>query len=447
MSTANPEYASMCFVIMPFGKKPVGKIKRFWLLWRDRTVDFDRIYREVFAPAIEATPLPEGGHLVPFRTDMDPASANIDVLMFRGIVYARLVLSDITGLNPNVFYELGVRHHSNESGTAIFRHADGPVPFDISHIKAVPYEYQPEIEAKRAREMITRVLTASLRQNLITSPIQLTLQDQLNQQPAVEHALKDAEDKIRALDPEAALANYQEAQRLAPGNALIHFKAGLLHKYLGHWLEARDEFAEAVRLLPEYAEAYRELGIAQNKLLKSDSPANSTTGEDALRRAIELNPHDFDAHASLGGVLRRRGRLIEALEQYGYATESSERHPYPLLNELKLRAALNGRLDLTEERKFDLARAARFRMAQIHNPTPLDSPWCFFDLSEIRLYLGSREEFLQYLEEGLLQPSTRAWQAKSHRETLEQLARGGYNPLGLAEGIERLRLAEARLPQ
>src|SRR5262249_48955312 len=158
--------------------------------------------------------------------------ANIDVVMFRGIVYARMVLSDITGLNPNVFYELGVRHHSNESGTAIFRQAEGPVPFDISHIKAVPYEYQPEAEAELARKMITRVLTESLRQNLITSPIQMTLRDQLNQQPAVEHALKDAEDKIRALDPEGALAKYQEAQRLAPGNALMHFKAGLLQKYL-----------------------------------------------------------------------------------------------------------------------------------------------------------------------------------------------------------------------
>jgi tetratricopeptide (TPR) repeat protein len=446
MNPTNPDYASMCFVIMPFGSKPVGKAKRFWLFWRDRVVDFDRIYREVFAPAIEATPLPEGGHLAPYRTDMNPASANIDVVMFRGIVYARMVLSDITGLNPNVFYELGVRHHSNEWGTAIFRQADGPVPFDISHIKAVPYEYQPEAVAEQSRRMITRVLTESLRQNLITSPVQVTLRDQRNQRPDVEAALKDAEDRIRAMDPEGAVAKYQEALRLAPGNPLIHFKAGLLHKYKGRWAAARDEFAEALRLLPEYAEAHRELGIAQNRLLKPDSPAGTPTGEDALRRAIELNPRDFDAHASLGGLLRRQGRLKEALEQYERATEISERHPYPLLNEVKLRAALHGRLDLTEERKFDLARAARFRLAQINNPTPLDSPWCFFDLSEIRLYLGSGEDFLKYLEEGLLQPNTRAWQAKTHRESLELLAQGGYNPPGLTEGIRKLRLAEARLP-
>ena len=38
--------------------------------------------------------------------------------MFRGIEYARIVLSDITGLNANVFYELGVRHHSKPTGTA-----------------------------------------------------------------------------------------------------------------------------------------------------------------------------------------------------------------------------------------------------------------------------------------------------------------------------------------
>jgi hypothetical protein len=133
VSTNDMNYTTMCFVIMPFGKKPVGKKKLIGLIpWGDRMVDFDAIYREIFQPAIEATPLPEGGKLVPLRTDMNPAAADIDVLMFRGIVFARMVLSDITSLNPNVFYELGVRHQSNETGTAIFRQTDGPVHDNVT---------------------------------------------------------------------------------------------------------------------------------------------------------------------------------------------------------------------------------------------------------------------------------------------------------------------------
>src|SRR4051794_12631170 len=48
--TTEIDYSRSCFVIMPFGTKPVG----------DKMVDFDFIYREVFLPAIEATPLGEG---------------------------------------------------------------------------------------------------------------------------------------------------------------------------------------------------------------------------------------------------------------------------------------------------------------------------------------------------------------------------------------------------
>jgi hypothetical protein len=54
-------YSNICFVIMPFGKKPVG----------DRKVDFDKLYDNIFFPAISAVSLPEGGNLEPRRTDKD----------------------------------------------------------------------------------------------------------------------------------------------------------------------------------------------------------------------------------------------------------------------------------------------------------------------------------------------------------------------------------------
>jgi tetratricopeptide (TPR) repeat protein len=429
MSGNGDKYDSMCFVIMPFGKKPAGP--------GGKEVDFDRVYNDIFAPAIAATPLPhpESGFLIPYRTDMNPAAAVIDVEMFRGIAYSRMVLCDISGLNANVFYELGVRHHSHESGTAIFRQADSPIPFDINHIKAVPYEYEPADNAKRSREVITRVLTESLKQNLIDSPIQMTLREQ-RRKPDLEELLRAAEDHIRAKDWDGAIRKYEQALQHFPQSPLIRFKVGLLHKYRGRWSDARDNFLEATKLQGGFAEAYRELGIAENKL----------TGEESLRRAVTLNPNDFDAHASLGGVLKRLGRLQDALAEYTLATQVSEGHPYPLLNELKLQAATSGRMDLSESVKFKLGRAERFRRSQADNPEPLDSPWCFFDLSEIRLYLGSKDDFLKYLEEGLLQPSTRGWQAKTHRESLEFLRGAGYDPPGLNEGLDKLRVAEANLP-
>lgn len=48
---------ALCFVLMPFGRKPAGK----------RTVDFDAIYAEIIHPAVCAA------RLEPLRTDEEPA--------------------------------------------------------------------------------------------------------------------------------------------------------------------------------------------------------------------------------------------------------------------------------------------------------------------------------------------------------------------------------------
>jgi hypothetical protein len=68
------DYRNICFVIMPFGKKPVG----------DHHVDFDKIYDEIFLPAIEAVtlPAPEEGPLLARRTDKDFFSGDISHEMF-----------------------------------------------------------------------------------------------------------------------------------------------------------------------------------------------------------------------------------------------------------------------------------------------------------------------------------------------------------------------------
>src|SRR4051812_47599987 len=116
MADATMDYNKICFVIMPFGKKPVG----------DQMVDFDALYADIFVPAIAAVDLPEGGKLDPRRTDKDFYAGDIKLEMFQYLEYSRFALADISGLNFNVAYELGARHRAREAGTAIFRQARSP---------------------------------------------------------------------------------------------------------------------------------------------------------------------------------------------------------------------------------------------------------------------------------------------------------------------------------
>jgi tetratricopeptide (TPR) repeat protein len=428
-------YDRICFVIMPFGKKEVIDENG-----QRRTVDFDPIYQNIFEPAIRDAklPAPETGVLEPRRTDQDFFSGDISQEMFDYLEYSRMALTDITGLNPNVFYELGVRHRARQSGTTIFRQVAAKIPFDINQIKAFPYDYEPEVQALDSRALITRVLTESLAQNRIDSPVQRALAVQHTQRPQIQVDLRAAENALRVGDRPRAIAAYRQALGGDPGNNLLYMRLGLLLKDDGRWQDALEQFDKAIAAAAAYAEAYREKGIAENKLYqKAGRPAGMPNGIEALKKAVELNPDDYDAHASLAGALKREGRLADALAEYERATEVSRGHSYPLLNALKLKAQLDGKLEIDAKRRFLLKRAERSLRAQVSSDPPYDPPWSFFDLSEIRLYDGDKNEFLSYVSRGI-EYATHAWQLNTFRDSLKLLPAAGIDLPGLSEAIALL---------
>src|SRR5262245_20215861 len=98
------------FVVMPFGTKDVPKKPRIESMAdadkedKPLKVDFDAVYQKLFNPALEAA------GLQPFRADDEKAAGDILKDMFAELVTADFVLADISILNANVFYELGIRH-------------------------------------------------------------------------------------------------------------------------------------------------------------------------------------------------------------------------------------------------------------------------------------------------------------------------------------------------
>jgi Flp pilus assembly protein TadD len=423
------DYSKVCFVIMPFGKKPVG----------DQTVDFAKLYDDIFVPAISAVSLPEGGKLEPRRTDKDFFTGDIKFEMFQYLEYSRFALADISGLNFNVAYELGARHRAREHGTAIFRQIQFAPPFDISSIKAFPYEFEPANKAAEARELITRVLTESLVQNRLDSPVRLALGAQLAS-GKIDEMLAQAENEIRRPNWTGAMETYRQAIKIDPNNPLARMKLGILCRDREIWDEALEQFSHATAVSPSYGEAWREKGIVENKIAQQAKEAIDTDpapGESSLRRAIELNNKDFDAFASLGGVFKRAKRFSQALAAYEQSYKVSGGHPYPLLNALKLRVQVNGRLALSGPDKLALARAERVREGQSQQSPPFDKPWCFFDLAEIKLYRGDPKAFLDMATKGFEQTDAN-WQGKTFIDSLRLLLPATDELPGLKEGLTEL---------
>lgn len=122
--------ARTCFVVMAIGAQSVG----------GKTVEAAQLkatYEKLIKPALlEVDPA-----LEVIRADEVAAQGTVTTDILTRLMHSDLVLVDVTYPNPNVFYELGIRH-ACRSGTIIVRNkaADGAAPFDIGHQRYISYE-------------------------------------------------------------------------------------------------------------------------------------------------------------------------------------------------------------------------------------------------------------------------------------------------------------------
>ena len=129
---------SCCFVDMPFGKKtdPKSGIE----------VDFNQIYTEAIKPAVESA------GLECIRGDNERGGGIIHTAMFARLLLSEFVVVDLTMGNPNVFYELGVRHTARPYSTIPIFATISELPFDVSLVRAIPYDLENGRISSQAKE-------------------------------------------------------------------------------------------------------------------------------------------------------------------------------------------------------------------------------------------------------------------------------------------------------
>jgi len=118
----------IAFVAMPFRNKQTGLQPG----QGPESVDFDALWEQAVKPALIAI------DYIPLRADEQTGSVIIKD-MLEALVFADLVLADISIANGNVYYEAGIRHAARESG-CILINADWARPlFDLKQITQVRY--------------------------------------------------------------------------------------------------------------------------------------------------------------------------------------------------------------------------------------------------------------------------------------------------------------------
>lgn len=126
-----PTQRDTCFTIMPFGG------------W------FDDYYDSIFQPAIDAA------GLTPKRADdlYRPSTIVNDIWTYTKS--AKIVLADLTGKNPNVFYELGLAH-ALAKPVVLVAESMNDVPFDLRALRIIEYDKNEPRWGDSLRDKVTQ---------------------------------------------------------------------------------------------------------------------------------------------------------------------------------------------------------------------------------------------------------------------------------------------------
>jgi O-acetyl-ADP-ribose deacetylase (regulator of RNase III) len=144
------------FVIMPFGEK------------KDldgNPINFDKIYTDFIKDAVAEL----GIECV--RCDEIAETGWIHSKMFKHILEADVAVVDITSLNPNVFYELGIRHALNKNVTLLIRKAGTPTPFNIQGFQILEYNPENVDNITNAKKKIGEFIKNGLASKGVDSPV------------------------------------------------------------------------------------------------------------------------------------------------------------------------------------------------------------------------------------------------------------------------------------
>lgn len=165
-----------CFVIIGFGKKTS------YANGKARVLDLDQTYSLLLKPVFDSL------NIDCYRAIDKNLNASIDKVMLQEIKNADIAIADISTLNANVMWELGVRHSLKPNHTIMICEKEQmtSIPFDINHFVVHQYTHSeegiPYMEVERFRTVLSNLVKGLLEQNppLTDSPVFTFLENELS---------------------------------------------------------------------------------------------------------------------------------------------------------------------------------------------------------------------------------------------------------------------------
>ncbi|MFD9702867.1 tetratricopeptide repeat-containing protein [Lentzea sp. NPDC059081] len=381
-------------------------------------------------------------------------SGAIHPSMFAEARNAEVYIADLTGANPNVYLELGVRWALRDNVTVLVcQDTAQDMKFNVANVRAIPYSKDPS-ELQEALETIAEVITTGLRLAHVDSPVREHVDtievrradlDALHRQIA---ELKSARGDDLFTAAMKSTAHHRadllrQVIKVNPGRADAFGELGKELTRAGKEPEAIEMLEQAIRIDRGQAEWWRELGVAQSRHGDLDSAAKS------LQEAVNLNGQDSEAYAILGGVHRRRARrtdhqvenLRQARDAYWEASQIDKHALYPLTNVRRLDVLLAR--DDTTARKAALEEFRNLRQLAEYVTRTEPEAWGLLDYAETLAFSGDAAAAVEAARAGLgdFADEHRVRAAKTAVEPVRDMVSTGWLPDDVTEALQAL-LAE-----
>lgn len=240
---ASRDSAGTCYVICPIDEKGSPVRRRS-----------DQLLKHVIRPAIK-----KFGYEVR-RSDMDAEPGDIPAQIIRQMASAELVIADLTDFNPNVFYELAIRHVAAKPLVQLIQEGQ-EIPFDVGGMRTVYFNLADPDDLEDAKTQLRRHVEALQSTEEIETPVQASLR------------LKEA---LESPDPATAgsaeiLAEIQavrsDVERLRAGQQTTIREPGRRGRFpLTEWPESRIAGASIGKASPELERLVRQ--VAEGNLSK-----------------------------------------------------------------------------------------------------------------------------------------------------------------------------------
>jgi hypothetical protein len=260
-----PALGSECFFIAPIGKEGTPERNR-----SDGILEFivGRAADELDLKAVRADKIAEPGQ--------------ITLQVIEHVLGARAAVADLTGLNPNVFYELAVRHTARLP-VALIVEKNAILPFDIAQMRTIFFDHTDLRSADECRREIVAQLRQALESGAVDSPIATTVDvNALASGSVVERNIAELvttmEEMTRSQRASAAMIEYlldSEQRGLDP-----------------RWL----------------MEVYDSLNVTNRRLKELEQVARLRNDEDLAQMIGAITDTLGSANAEVHRMVRRRGR-------------------------------------------------------------------------------------------------------------------------------------------